>query len=156
MTQGVLIWTLQTKWFLGRFCLPPPPSLYTRETGTIWQIHVLTAEQSVFATKQCSFSVISHYVLSDKPRPVFVRKRAICGKIRVLSAICLSSARVRTLLPHKCRIHPALSPPPPLLRSARFRRNLLSGPVRDTPPYRAIPFRDSIAEGVSHPFALFS
>ena len=31
----------------------------------------------------------------------------------------------------------------------------LSGPVRDTPPYRAIPFRDSIAEGVSHPFALF-
>ena len=32
----------------------------------------------------------------------------------------------------------------------------LSGPVRDTPPYRAIPFRDSIAEGVSHPFALFS
>ena len=30
-------------------------------------------------------------------------------------------------------------------------------PVRDTPPYRAIPFRDSIAEGgVSHPFALFS
>ena len=23
----------------------------------------------------------------------------------------------------------------------------LSGPVRDTPPYRAIPFRDSIAEG---------
>ena len=24
---------------------------------------------------------------------------------------------------------------------------LLSGPVRDTPPYRAIPFRDSIAEG---------
>ena len=28
----------------------------------------------------------------------------------------------------------------------------LSGPVRDTPPYRAIPFRDSIAD----PFALFS
>ena len=25
----------------------------------------------------------------------------------------------------------------------------LSGPVRDTPPYRAIPFRDSSAEGVS-------
>ena len=33
--------------------------------------------------------------------------------------------------------------------------NPLSGPVRDTPPYRAIPFRDSIAEGVSHPFSLF-
>ena len=32
----------------------------------------------------------------------------------------------------------------------------LSGPVRDTPPYRAIPFQDSIAEGLSHPFALFS
>ena len=32
----------------------------------------------------------------------------------------------------------------------------LSGPVRDTPPYRAIPFRDSIAEGVSNPCALFS
>ena len=35
----------------------------------------------------------------------------------------------------------------------------LSGPVRDTPPCRAIPFRDSIGvsqRGVSHPFALFS
>ena len=32
----------------------------------------------------------------------------------------------------------------------------LSGPVRDTPPYRAIPFRDEFAEGVSHPFSLFS
>ena len=32
----------------------------------------------------------------------------------------------------------------------------VSGPVRDTPPYRAIPFRASIARGVSHPFALFS
>ena len=30
----------------------------------------------------------------------------------------------------------------------------LSGPVRDTPPYRAIPFRDRIAEGVSHAFCL--
>ena len=30
----------------------------------------------------------------------------------------------------------------------------LSGPVRDTSPYRAIPDRDSIAEGVSHPFCL--
>ena len=33
---------------------------------------------------------------------------------------------------------------------------VLSGPVRDTPPYRARPCRDSIAEEVSHPFALFS
>ena len=33
----------------------------------------------------------------------------------------------------------------------------LSGPVRDTLPlYRAIPFRDSIAEGGIGPFALFS
>ena len=28
-----------------------------------------------------------------------------------------------------------------------FFGRVLSGPVRDTPPYRAIPFRDSIAEG---------
>ena len=32
---------------------------------------------------------------------------------------------------------------------------LLSGPVRDTPPYRAIPFRDSIAEGGIAPICLF-
>ena len=30
----------------------------------------------------------------------------------------------------------------------------LSGPVRDTPPYRAIPFRDSIAEGGITPICL--
>ena len=30
----------------------------------------------------------------------------------------------------------------------------LSGPVRDTPPYRAIPFRDSLAEGVIAPICL--
>ena len=30
----------------------------------------------------------------------------------------------------------------------------LSGPMRDTPPYRAIPFRDSIAEGDIAPFCL--
>ena len=30
----------------------------------------------------------------------------------------------------------------------------LSGPVRDTPPYRAIPFRDSIAEGGIVPICL--
>ena len=30
----------------------------------------------------------------------------------------------------------------------------LSGPVRDTPPYRAIPFRDSIAEGGVAPIYL--
>ena len=30
----------------------------------------------------------------------------------------------------------------------------LSGPVRDTPPYRAIPFRDSIAEGGIAPVCL--
>ena len=29
-----------------------------------------------------------------------------------------------------------------------------SGPVRDTPPYRAIPFRDSIAEGGIAPISL--
>ena len=34
------------------------------------------------------------------------------------------------------------------------RAGCLSGPVRDTPPYRAIPFRDSIAEGVSHTICL--
>ena len=32
----------------------------------------------------------------------------------------------------------------------------LSSPVRDTRTYRAIPFRDSTAEGASHPFTLFS
>ena len=31
---------------------------------------------------------------------------------------------------------------------------ILSGPVRDTPPYRAIPFRDSIAEGGIAPICL--
>ena len=30
----------------------------------------------------------------------------------------------------------------------------LSGPVRDTPPYRAIPFRDSITEGGIAPLCL--
>ena len=30
----------------------------------------------------------------------------------------------------------------------------LSGPVRETPPYRAIPFRDSIAEGGIAPICL--
>ena len=30
----------------------------------------------------------------------------------------------------------------------------LSGPVRDTPPYRAIPFRDSIAEAGIAPICL--
>ena len=33
-------------------------------------------------------------------------------------------------------------------------RPVLSGPVRDTPPYRAIPFRDSIAEGGIAPICL--
>ena len=33
-------------------------------------------------------------------------------------------------------------------------RGHLSGPVRDTPPYRAIPFRDSIAEGGIAPTCL--
>ena len=35
---------------------------------------------------------------------------------------------------------------------ARFRS--LSGPMRDTPPYRAIPFRDSIADGSVAPICL--
>ena len=47
-----------------------------------------------------------------------------------------------------------------LLRGGPFKRGqartfqtcALSGPMRDTPPYRAIPFWDSIAEGVSHPY----
>ena len=37
-----------------------------------------------------------------------------------------------------------------LLQWSLFPR--LSGPMRDTTPYRAIHFRDSIAEGVSHAF----
>ena len=35
-----------------------------------------------------------------------------------------------------------------------FCREALSGPVRDTPPYRAIPFRDTIAEGGVAPICL--
>ena len=35
-------------------------------------------------------------------------------------------------------------------------RKRLSGPMRDTPPYRAIPFRDSIAEGGIAPICLVS
>ena len=34
-------------------------------------------------------------------------------------------------------------------------RSALSGPTRDTPPYRAIPFRDSIAEGGISRFCFF-
>ena len=37
---------------------------------------------------------------------------------------------------------------------ARLSEGGLSGPVRDTPPYRAIPFRDSIAEGGIAPICL--
>ena len=33
-------------------------------------------------------------------------------------------------------------------------RDALSGPVRDTTPYRAMPFRDSIAEGGLAPICL--
>ena len=33
-------------------------------------------------------------------------------------------------------------------------KEALSGPVRDTPPYRAIPLRDSIAEGGIAPICL--
>ena len=36
----------------------------------------------------------------------------------------------------------------------KFTRRDLSGPVRDTPPNRAIPFRDSIAEGGIAPICL--
>ena len=35
-----------------------------------------------------------------------------------------------------------------------FPENRLGGPVRDTAPYRAIPFRDSIAEGGIAPICL--
>ena len=37
---------------------------------------------------------------------------------------------------------------------ALFRLEKLSGPVQDTPPYRAIPFRDRIAEGGIAPICL--
>ena len=37
---------------------------------------------------------------------------------------------------------------------ARWETPDLSGPVRDTPPYRAIPFRDSVAEGGIAPICL--
>ena len=33
----------------------------------IWQIGVLTAERSIFGAQRCSFSAVSHYVLSEKP-----------------------------------------------------------------------------------------
>ena len=36
--------------------------------------------------------------------------------------------------------------------SKRVRQHTLSGPKRDTPRYPAIPFRDGITEGASHPF----
>ena len=40
-----------------------------------------------------------------------------------------------------------------IAQAKRFGDNL-SGPVRDTPPYRAIPFRDSVAEGGIAPICL--
>ena len=43
--------------------------------------------------------------------------------------------------------------PPPITHYIT-KRAMLSGPVRDTPPYRAIPFRDSIAEGGIAPICL--
>ena len=40
-------------------------------------------------------------------------------------------------------------------RPQQFERTtILSGPARDTPPYRAIPFQDSIAEGGIAPICL--
>ena len=40
-------------------------------------------------------------------------------------------------------------------RGGQHRRSCeLSGPLRDTPPHHAIPFRDSIAEGGITPFCL--
>ena len=39
-------------------------------------------------------------------------------------------------------------------KTSPFPTPQLSGPVRDTPPYRAIPFRDSIAEGGIAPVCL--
>ena len=50
--------------------------------------------------------------------------------------------------------HPGLPPSKP--KEKNFRGRALSGPVRDTPPYRAIPFRDSIAEGGIAPICLVS
>ena len=41
-----------------------------------------------------------------------------------------------------------------LRRMLQSRTRTLSGPMRDTPPYRAIPFRDSIAEGGIAPICL--
>ena len=39
---------------------------YARETGTIWQIGVPTAERSVFLNQKCLCSAIAHYVFSEK------------------------------------------------------------------------------------------
>ena len=47
-----------------------------------------------------------------------------------------------------------VSPGCPCHNACFFSRIWLSGPVRDTPPYRAIPFRDSIAEGGIAPIYL--
>ena len=41
-----------------------------------------------------------------------------------------------------------------LVQDPHLGNRKLSGPVRDTPPYRAIPFRDSIAEGGIAPICL--
>ena len=44
--------------------------------------------------------------------------------------------------------------PPPNAGNQLKNTPSLSGPVRDTPPYRAIPFRDSIADGGIAPICL--
>ena len=47
---------------------------WARETGTIWQIGLPTAERSGFLSKKCRCSVISHYVF----REISTGKLALC------------------------------------------------------------------------------
>ena len=68
-----------------------------------------------------------------------------CAPLGSSTSACLGHGCPR---PHACFSKVSRGCPKSLTWDVR-------GPVRDTPPYRAIPFRDSIAEGVSHPFALF-
>ena len=76
-----------------------------------------------------------HEVLEKQGRKIG-RANSLKILLRNVRAIFLKFARPRQKLK-----------PNPLLQN-------LSGPVRDTPPYRAIPFRDSIAEGGIAPVCL--
>ena len=63
-----------------------------------------------------------------------------------------------SLEPNVPAASPTLSPSPGIQHSSQHRAPIslsaLSGPVRDTPPYCAIPFQDSIAEGGIAPICL--